>query len=95
MLAVSDDSIVVYAPGFPLRLARRFDVDYELHAPEVSLSKAHVGWMGTPLFARDYLVLSWSNEGKVTELAVRPEGGDLGRMARALVEAGVQRRSAA
>jgi hypothetical protein len=91
MLTVSDDSIVVYAPGLPVRLARRFRVDYELHAPEVSLSTARVGWMGTQLFARECLVLRWSNEGSVTELAVWPESGDLGRLERALAEAGVQR----
>jgi hypothetical protein len=93
MLAVGDDSIVVYAPGLPVRFARRLGVDYELSAPDVTLSTAHLGWMGTPLFARDCLVLTWSSEGRVTELAVRPEGGDLRRMETALIEAGVQRRT--
>jgi hypothetical protein len=95
MLAVGDDSIVVYAPGLPVRLAQRLGVDYELSASDVSLSTAHLGWMGTALFARECLVLTWSSEGRLTELAVRPQSGDLKRMETALIEAGVQRRPAA
>ena len=92
MLAVGDDSIIVYAPGFPVRLARRFGVDYELSAPDVSLSSATVGWLGMRLFARECVVLTWNDGGRVTELAVRPEGGDLKRMESALTEAGARRR---
>jgi hypothetical protein len=91
MLAVGEDSIVVYAPGIPFRLARRLGVDYELAAPDVSLSNARVGWLGTQLLARDCIVLSWSERETVTELAVRPEGGDLKQMESALSEAGARR----
>jgi hypothetical protein len=91
MLAVGDDSIVVYAPGLPPRLARRLGIDFELSAREVSVSTARVGWLGTPLFARECLVLTWADpRGRVTELAVRPEGGDLTRMESALTAAGVR-----
>lgn len=92
MLAVGDDSVVVYAPGFPVWLSRRLGVDYELSAPEVSLSRAQVGWLGTRLFSRDCLVLTWTDERDVqSELAVRPEDGDLAQLESALVAAGAKK----
>src|SRR5947199_7076180 len=91
MLAVGDDSLVVYAPGLPVRLARWFGVDFELSARDVSLSRAHLGWLGTPLFARDCVVLKWTDDRSVAELAVKPEGGDLDLLESALVAAGAQR----
>jgi len=95
MLSVGNDSLIVYAPGLPVRLARWFGVDYELSASDVSLSRAHMGWLGTPLFVRDCIVLTWTDARGLTELAVRPEGGDLDRLESALVAAGAQQSKAA
>jgi hypothetical protein len=84
LLAVSDDSIVIYISALPLKLAQRLRADYELNAAEISLGAARVGWWGTQLLAKECVVLAWSEDDRLTELAVRPLDGHLDRLRSAL-----------
>lgn len=86
--AVEDHLIVLYAPGLPLRLARRLGIDLELRAEQVSLTNARVGWLGSRLFAQECVVLTWERSAGVVQLAINPADRDLKRLQSALLHAG-------
>ena len=89
-LAAGDGVIEINAPGVPVRLARLLGVDYVLTAAEVTLNRARVGWLGTRLFERECLVLTWSKGARTTQLAINPVDRDLSRLESALIAAGAR-----
>lgn len=87
-LAVSEGSVKTYAPGLPRRVARALGLDRSLAASDVTFANARIGWLGTSLFARDCVVLSWRERTHDIQLAVAPEDADLDRLRSALVASG-------
>lgn len=55
------------------------------------LRRARLGWVGTPLDRREYVVVAGEELKSQVELALAPEDGDLDRLERALLEVGAQR----
>src|SRR5437870_5182753 len=87
-LSVGASLVVIYMPGLPVMLSWRLGIDVEVGASEVTLTMARVGWLGTRLFARDCVMLTWGEGARLAQLAVRPLDGDLSRLQSALVAAG-------
>jgi hypothetical protein len=93
-LAVDGASIDISAPGIPKRVARLLGLDHALDASALRMTTQRVGWLGTRLFARDCVVVSWRRGDHAIELAINPTDGDLSRLQSALAAAGVQARPA-
>jgi hypothetical protein len=89
LLAISAESVEIYPTAIPRLVAHVFGLHHRLVASDVTLADARIGLLGTPLLAKDVLLLSWQRNGRRIRLAVRPYDGDLERLAAALLAAGV------
>jgi hypothetical protein len=89
-LIIEGDTIQVRAPGIHRRLARVLGIEFSLAAREVTMDLARIGWLGTLLLRRDWVVLSRTGRVGVDEVAIRPRDGDLARLGAALTDAGVR-----
>ncbi len=88
-LTVNGHSIEIRASGPGGKLARLLGVDYTFAAPDVSMSTTRLGWLGTLVFARDWVVLTSLWTKPVVQIAISPCDGDLNALKQALIDAGV------
>jgi len=88
-LVVHDDRIAVDMAGGSGR-AILGGPQPDMTPSECSMEVARIGWLGSPLFARDAIVITARRGGgRDAAIAVRPKDDDLRRLWRALREAGV------
>jgi hypothetical protein len=88
-LTVSRASIEIRPTGPFQRLGGLLGLSYTFPADQVTVGSTRLGLLGSSLFARQWLVFGASQGKHVTEIAVTPCDGDLTRLQKALVEAGV------
>jgi len=88
-LTVNGHSIEIRATGPTAKLARLLGVDYTFAAADMSMSNTRLGWLGTLVFARDWVVLTTLWTKPLVQIAITPRDGDLTALKQALIDAGV------
>ena len=85
-LRVSGRSIKISAAGPLRRAGGALGLEHRIDAPGATMSIEEMGWLSTPLFARECIVLSTSDD---EEFAIRPSRRPLAALWSALRDAGV------
>lgn len=94
-MVVRDRSIQVFATRPVRTLGKLLGIDYTFHASSTTMRTERIGWAGTSLFARDWIVLTPLTVGRELQLAIRPEDDSLATIWQVLSSAGVRATSPA
>ena len=90
MVEVRPHHVLLHAPGVLRPLAGVLGLERDFHTSSVRMSTDRIGVLGTPLFAREYVVLTvFKKDRPAYQLALRPTDRDIARLQGALLQAGV------